>query len=381
MPRKLIVFSILSILTLTAAAGIVFGKQYISDLVYKVETANEPVTTISVKPNPTGDRVEEAAANETAELEIPSRKTLDNNYHIFQTFNNCGPASFSMALSYYGINVSQQELGQALRPYQNPQGDNDDKSVTLEEVAQMAKKYDLIAYRRPNGNENILKLFIANDIPVITRTWLKVDDDIGHYRLVKGYDDTRGLLIQDDSLQGKNLRYSYDEFNAIWKKFNYEYLVLVPKDKEQIALQIMGEDADFDRSWEKAAAFAESELQNDPNDVDMRFNYSVALYNTGKYRESTQEFEKVQGRLSRRTLWYQIEPIRAYYELEEYGKVISITDNILSNGNRAFSELYVIRGDIYKKQGDAQRARAEYEKAVQYNVSFEEAKERLASLE
>ena len=66
---------------------------------------------------------------------LPSQKILPNDYHVFQTFNNCGPAALSMELSYYGINISQQELVQDLRPYQNPQGDNDDKSVTLDELA------------------------------------------------------------------------------------------------------------------------------------------------------------------------------------------------------------------------------------------------------
>src|SRR5690349_13712163 len=52
----------------------------------------------------------------------PVAKTLQNDYQIFQTFNNCGPASLSMDLSYFGVYKTQEELGQALRPYQNPQG-------------------------------------------------------------------------------------------------------------------------------------------------------------------------------------------------------------------------------------------------------------------
>src|SRR3989344_7034816 len=47
-------------------------------------------------------------------------KILNNDYHTFQSFNNCGPAALSMALSYYRINETQQKLGQDLRPYQVP---------------------------------------------------------------------------------------------------------------------------------------------------------------------------------------------------------------------------------------------------------------------
>ena len=118
---------------------------------------------------------------------VPSQKVLSNGgYHIFQTFNNCGPAALSMALRFYGTNVSQAQLGQALRPYQIPGGDNDDKSVTLDELGEKAKEYGLIPYHRPMGNPQIVKQFIANDMPVIARTLTKPTEDIGHYRVIKG---------------------------------------------------------------------------------------------------------------------------------------------------------------------------------------------------
>src|SRR3989344_8765835 len=80
----------------------------------------------------------------TIAITIPNSKVLPGTYHVFQTFNNCGPAAFSMALSYYGINETQQTLGQMLRPYQNQVGDNDDKSVTLEELAKKGEEYGFI---------------------------------------------------------------------------------------------------------------------------------------------------------------------------------------------------------------------------------------------
>lgn len=312
--------------------------------------------------------------------ESPTQVTLQNNYHTFQTFNNCGPAALSMALSYYGINKSQAELGQQLRPYQNAAGDNDDKSVTLAEVAAKAEEFGLKAYRRPNGKIEHIEQFIANGMPVVARTWLKVDDDIGHFRIVKGYDKERQKLIQDDSLQGKNLQYDYDEFNQIWQKFNYEYLVLVPADKVEIAEQIIGEDVDEQVAWSKAAEHARLELANNPNDVDAGFNLSVALYNAGDFQSSVNEFEKVETKLSRRTLWYQIEPILAYMELKNYDRVMQISDKILNDGNRAFSELYILKGDIYKEQGNIEAARAEYQKAVQFNQSLQVARNRLNSI-
>lgn len=314
----------------------------------------------------------------TITLIIPSQsKTLLNDYHIFQTFNNCGPVALSMALSYFGINESQENLGQILRPFQNAAGDNDDKSVTLEELGEKAREYNLIPYHRPNGNIEIIKLFITHDIPVIARTLTEANEDIGHYRVIKGYDDKTGEIIQDDSLQGKNLRYSYNEFNTLWEKFNFEYLVLVLKDKKDIAENILGHDKDEKTAWKNAVINAQKQLESDPNDIYSRFNLSVALYNTGEYQKSIEEFEKVESKLPFRTLWYQIEPILAYYKLGNFEKVFSMSDKILTNGNRAFSEIYIIRGNIYQKQGNIDFAKHEFENAVFYNKNLKSAQDTL----
>ncbi len=144
---------------------------------------------------------------------LPASVLLQSDYQVYETWNNCGPASLSMALSYFGIHESQAALGQDLRPYQNSQGDNDDKNVSLDELVQEAKKFGLLAYHRPNGSMQLLKQFVANGLPVIIDTNMTTSDDIGHYRVVKGYDDTSGVIIQDDSMQGHNVRFSYADMN------------------------------------------------------------------------------------------------------------------------------------------------------------------------
>lgn len=312
---------------------------------------------------------------------IPSSKLMANDYQIYQTFNNCGPASLSMGLSYFGIHKTQAELGQDLRPYQNPQGDNDDKSVSLDELAQEAEKFGLVAYSRPNGSMQLLKELVAQNFPVIIETNLTKDDDIGHYRVVKGYDDAAGVIIQDDSMQGHNLRFSYADLDSIWKQYDYAYVVLVPKDKQQIAEAILGRNLDLKTAWQEAANANINALAQNTNDIYNRFNLSVAYYYLGQYQNSVNEFEKVEKSLPFRTLWYQIEPIQSYYQLGNYKRVFEITDNILNNGNRAFSELYIIRGDIYKKQGNIVAAKAEYEKAVFYNVNMKAAQDALKSVQ
>lgn len=311
---------------------------------------------------------------------LPDKKILSNNYHIFQSFNNCGPASLSMALSYFGINKSQEELGQELRPWQQAEGIHDDKSVTLAELEKKAKEYDLIAYHRPNGSIEMMEQLIAADIPVVTRTWLHADEDIGHYRVVKGYDKSAQTIVQDDSFQDKNLVYAYNEFNEIWEKFNYEYLVIFPKEKEQIVSSILGENVDKTFAWEQAKNASLTVTQTDPNNIYNYFNLSVAYYNLKEYKKAVEAYEKVSTQLPFRTLWYQSEPIMAYYETGNFDKVFEITDEILNGENSAYSELYLVRGNIYKKQGNLDAAKAEYEKAVYYNSNYKEAQIALNAL-
>ncbi|MDQ5981795.1 MAG: Peptidase protein [Patescibacteria group bacterium] len=321
-----------------------------------------PVPTPSNSPTPTPDDVV---------IKVPTQKLLSNNYHIFQTFNNCGPASLSMALSYYGLNVSQKTIGDSLRPYQNPAGDNDDKSVTLYELAEKSKEYDLIPYYRPNGTVEMIEKFITIDIPVITRTWLKADDDIGHYRVVKGYNQNTDTLIQDDSLQGKNLEYSYNDFNDVWDKFNYEFLVLIPKEKELEAKKILGNLIDEKTAWEQTVNTAHEYLSKNPNDINMRFNLSVAYYNSDNIVESIKQFEKIENELPQRTLWYQIEPILAYYKSGDYKSVIRLSDRVLNDENMAFSELHYLKSLTYSKIGEDALSRESNSKVEIYNRNFD----------
>lgn len=311
----------------------------------------------------------------------PVRKVLSSDYHIFQSFNNCAPAALSMALSYYGINLSQERLAEELRPYNNPEGKNDDKSTTPDELAEKAEEHGLLTYFRADGDIDLLKRLIANDFPVVMRTLLYPDKEYAHYRVVKGYDDETREIIQDDSLEGKNLRFSYSEFLKLWQLFNYEYLILVPPDKREIAEAVLGEEADARISWQNALHTAEKELAADPSNVRARFNLSVANYYLGNYAESVEEFEKIEKVLPRITMWYQSEPIRSYAALGNAERVFALTAKILQDGNPAAAELYLLRGEMYLKQGDRTAAKNEFEKAVFYNKNWKAAQTALSSVQ
>ena len=311
------------------------------------------------------------SSEDNSNLIVPSaRKILPSTYHVYQTFNNCGTAALSMTLHYYGLKVSQQELGLYLRTFQNPSGDNDDKSVTMEELATKSKDYGLMPYFRPNGSIELIKKFITLDIPVITKTWLTEEDDIGHYRVVKGYDDATQSLIQDDSYQGPNIWYTNENFNNLWNKHNFEFLVLIPNEKLVEAKIILGALENEENAWKLAVINSKKALSSDPHNINDNFNLVVALTRLNRFDDAIKEYERIENNLSTKILWYQWEPIYAYYKVGNYEKAIELIDMVLSSGNRAFSELYIIRGNIYIQRGQRDLANKEYELAKFYNKNI-----------
>jgi len=305
---------------------------------------------------------------------------LDNPKHVYQTFNNCGAATLSMILSGLGENVSQKELGDKMRPHQNPDGDNDDKTIFTYEFVDWAKRYGFESAGRVNGDIELLKTLTANGIPVVVKTWLKVGEDIGHFRIVRGFDEAKQVILQDDSYDGPNKRISYYDFLSMWQPFNYAYIIVYTPNQAGLVEAIIGEEIQEGVDWQNALARAKKEAELDPENIYPLFNMSTSYYHLGDYQNSVSSFESVESRLPRRMLWYQIEPIRAYRQLGNYGRVFQITENVLANGNRAYSELYQVRGEIYLSQGNVEAARAEFEKALFYNENFEEAKFALDNL-
>lgn len=310
----------------------------------------------------------------------PKHFVLPETQFVAQTYNNCGPAALSMMLSVYGKKVTQEELGSQMRPFSSPDGGIDDKSIFPNEFITYAKKYGFNSLHRPNGDLELIKTLTANGIPVVVRTWLSPGEDIGHFRIVRGYDEERQVIIQDDSYQGPNLEYSYEEFEGMWRPFNYGYILVYPQNKQALVEEILGEEMDEEIAYQHAITRAEEELQQEEHSLAY-FNLATAYYHLGKYQKSVEAFEKSETvNLPSRMLWYQLEPLQAYEQLKNYERVFALSDAILYNGNEAYSELYQMKGEAYLVQGSKEEARAEFEKALYYNTSYEEAKKALETI-
>lgn len=325
---------------------------------------------------------ETAAQSEPAAVaEIPQKKSIEGLAHAWQSFNNCSSVALMVALSHWGIKDTQEVIAEATRPWNNPNGNNDDKSVTLYELADYASaRHGVATYVRPNGSLELLKEFIANDIPVVARTLMYPNDDIVHYRVVRGYDDVAGKITESDGINGPNMTMSYDEWMHLWRNFNYSYLIVVPPEKKALVERILESERNEKTAWQNAKERAESELAKNRSDMIAHYNLITALFYLGDYEGAVREFEAIEPNLTRRVLWYQHEPIDAYFRLGNYDRVLELTKSVINDNNKSVSELYVLRGKIFESRGDTAAARAEYEKAIQYNEHLQSAIDALANL-
>jgi hypothetical protein len=314
---------------------------------------------------------------------LPVQKELEDGYFISQTRNNCGPSALSMDLSFYGIHVSQETIADDLRPTHSEGAAPDDKSTTPEELVAEIQKYGLNAYYRPDGSIQELKEFIANGIPVITRTLFIPSEDFGHYRVIKGYDDTTGQIIDEDGFQGPEIDYSYADFLSLWQEYNYEYIVIVPPGKEALVQSIIGADMSTTTAWQNAETQAQSDLAantSPASNIRAQFNISIADYYLGNFAASVAAFEAVEPSLPKNILWYQMEPIESYYELGNYSEVFTLTNSILTDGDPIYPELLVLEGQAYEKEDNVAEARIEFQQALTYNKNLVSAQQALAAL-
>lgn len=138
---------------------------------------------------------------------LPGSALLAPTNYQWQTLNNCGPASIAIVLGYYDHWVTQQDVNETVPPGPSPC-----------DIRDYMPQYDLMAraYRMPSTSLPV-RVLLANGIPVIVSQRLEIGSNIGHYRVVKGYDDAAQEFICDDPLRayGSDYRISYGDFDTI----------------------------------------------------------------------------------------------------------------------------------------------------------------------
>lgn len=303
--------------------------------------------------------------------------------HAWQTWNNCGPATLSMAMSYYDSPVVQAEAARVLKP------NKDDKNVSPEQMAEFARSQGLNALLRVDGDTGRLRQMVSAGVPVLIETWLEHDGGMGHYRLVTGYDDAAGEWILYDSYVSDGIdpkqpypgiRIPYGELERLWRVFNNTYIVLHDAQRAALVQEIMGSQMDDATMWQGALERAQAEAQAVPGDAFAWFNLGSSLVALGRHGEAAIAFDqaRVIG-LPWRMLWYQFGPFEAYFESGRYDELIALADaTIATAGN--IEETFFWKGKGLQAKGDLDGARQSYRRAVELNSNYPAAQQALAEL-
>jgi tetratricopeptide (TPR) repeat protein len=337
--------------------------------------ARQPTPTPAIPPAPTP----------SPDFALPAQVRLTGLRHNWQTWNNCGPATLAMNLSFFGSKLSQADVAAVLRPYR------DDKNVSPEEMAAYARANGLQASVRVNGDAERLKLLLAAGVPVLLETWYepKPNDGMGHYRLLVGYDDAQREWIAYDSYDGRGLkknepytgiRLPYDEIAKLWEAFNRTYVILYDGARAAAVSDILGADADDTAMWAAALEKARTTALAQPENAFAWFNAGSTLVEMGRYEDAAQMYDHARRvGLPWRMMWYQFGPFEAYYETGRYDEVIALANATLRNAQ--IEELYYWRGLAQQAKGDVPAARESWRRALELNPNYAPVRERMQTLD
>lgn len=309
---------------------------------------------------------------------LPTTVRLDGVRHQWQTWNNCGPATIAMALSYFGRAESQAHAAAFLKPNAN------DKNVNPDELVAYVRSTGLLADWLVSGSLERIKRLVANGVPVVVETWHtpQPNDGLGHYRLLVGYDEPAQQLIFFDSFQppGQNVRLPYRTFDEDWRAFNRTYIPVYDHDKELAVSAITGADRDEAHMRERSLAAAQDEAAARPADAYSWFNLGTALTGMGRTAEAAQAFDRARTlRLPWRMLWYQFAPFEAYLAEGRYNDVLALAGANLQQAADLEESLYY-RGRALEALGRKAEARAAYQAAIRFNPRFGPAQHALSLL-
>jgi len=331
-------------------------------------------TDPGIQPSPTA-----ASTATTIPAPLPVAVRLTGIVHEYQNFNNCGPATLSMALSFWGWKGDQN----VARAYLRPNYQEDDKNVNPFEMAAFVESQtDLSALFRVGGDLDTLKRFVAAGFPVLIEKGLDPEDDawLGHYQLISGYDDQSRQVIVYDSFQGPAHDYpvSYSVVEEFWPHFNNVYVVIYPAEREAEVLALLGPHADPVYNYQETArrALEQTAVLSGRNQFFAWFNRGSSLVALRDFPAAAEAFDAaftVYAALNEvdrpwRVMWYLDGPYAAYYNTGRYQDVIDLAQITLTHIDKpVLEETYFWRGIAREALGDRDGAIADLERAARLN--------------
>jgi tetratricopeptide (TPR) repeat protein len=345
-----------------------------------------PWPTSTPTPLPTATPLSTATPTMSPFLPPQASALLTGMRHEWQTWNNCGPATIAMNLSYFGSPIDQAQAGAVLRL------SADDKNVSPHELVAYAQNQGYVAQRLVNGSTDLARTLLSNGIPVLVETWHEdaPDDGMGHYRLLVGYDDALQSWTVYDSYDRTNLiaaepyaglRFGYGEMDSLWKVFNRAFVLAYPPDRAPIVDAVLGAyNVTPQTMYAAAAVQAQNEIAANETDAFAWFNLGSSFTAQGLYGEAAAAFDQARAiGLPWRMLWYQFEIFDAYLAMGRAQDVVVLADQVNAI-TASIEEIHYWRGRALAALGDPAGAAAAIQQALVLNPMFAPAQQAAAEL-
>jgi hypothetical protein len=332
-------------------------------------------------------------------LPIPDKFTLNGARYEPQLYNNCGPATLTAALVFWGWRGSetdeltwyasgkdvrwQRDIADVIKPARS------DKNVMPYELTSFAAEYaGLNAVIRYGGDVDVIRRFVANGFPVIVERGFREEEhgQVGqgweaHYGLITGYKDSAREFTLQDSFKGANYIKTYDSLLYDWRDFNYLYIILYPPSREAKVFALLGADADLGVNLNRALARAQFEAAALTDPLELAFtwyNIGASLELLDRNQEASLAFDQARSYnvLPRRTLWYQTSLYRAYFKVSRYQDVIDLANVTLQTPG--LEESLYWRGWAYHELGNLDLAAADMRAALDAHPDWDQALQALA---
>jgi len=355
-----------------------------------------PTATPTPRPAPTFSPTPTATPLPMS-VSLPGVKYEDQH----NRWNYCGPASFSMALRFWGWNGNRDVIGKALMPANTGQDGlpaNKDKNVMPYEFQDYITDNvpGLTSVLRYGGDVDVLQRLVAGGFPVLAEKGYYERDVLGkvswmgHYQFITGYNaGQQSLLVQDTYLDGANFPIPYEKFMDGWRAFNYLFMVVYPLEREAEVMSLLGPYADADWAARHALEVAQAEAQSlsGPAQFFAWFNVGTSHVALREYVDAGYAYDlafqtyaglPADEKRPFRMMWYQTGPYWAYFYSARYQDVINLANTTLSL--TPLEESLLWRGRAESALGDTNAALADYRAALKVHPNWGPALQALQDL-
>ncbi len=185
-------------------------------------------------------------------------------HHYQGTSYNCGPAASEMVMDYYGPDIDQEDIADVANCTSSRGSRASDvrRSGHFSGISTAIQNPSLSGYDErqlgyaaldcqwsyPDTSDldypdryNDLKNLISSDYPILVLTWYDTSHNSGHFRVVKGYNDTTNVFIAHDPeysgvYQGPDVNFNQTTFvDNLWKKYYRWGTLIMPWQVEVLA--------------------------------------------------------------------------------------------------------------------------------------------------